>query len=353
MAICLLCLAVSVVRAQPANPQEAGGRVLVIGTKEAPPFAMKADDGTWRGISIDLWRRLADQLHLQYRFKETTLEGLIDEPAAGSLDASIAAITVTKDRDEKVDFTQPFFTTGLGIAVPKINKFNWFGLVSTLFSLSFLEAVLGLIGVTLLVGVAIWLLERRHTEHFGRHREGLVSSLWWSAQAMTQANPEKTPTTTLGRLLAMLWMGLSVIAIAVLTAGLTAQLTVKQLQGLVHGVDDLQSVRVGVVRDTASLDYLTRRGIGFHTYNTANDGLTALQAGKLDAFVYDRPLLAWTIRRGFADTLDILDVTFDRQNYAIAVPNGSALRQSINLMLLPLLNSQWWEELNKQYLGRE
>jgi hypothetical protein len=31
---------------------------------------MKAADGTWEGISIDLWRRIADELHLRYRFTE-------------------------------------------------------------------------------------------------------------------------------------------------------------------------------------------------------------------------------------------------------------------------------------------
>ena len=43
----------------PGPPLDA--RELVVGTKVAPPFAMKAEDGTWRGISIDLWRRVADQ----------------------------------------------------------------------------------------------------------------------------------------------------------------------------------------------------------------------------------------------------------------------------------------------------
>ena len=37
---------------------------LVIGTKEAAPFAMKSADGSWSGISIDQWRRIADDLHL-------------------------------------------------------------------------------------------------------------------------------------------------------------------------------------------------------------------------------------------------------------------------------------------------
>jgi polar amino acid transport system substrate-binding protein len=46
-------------RAQTPGPPEV--RELVIGTKVAPPFAMKAEDGTWRGISIDLWQRIANQ----------------------------------------------------------------------------------------------------------------------------------------------------------------------------------------------------------------------------------------------------------------------------------------------------
>src|SRR5215469_7818036 len=39
-------------------PGSPGERELVIGAKVAPPFAMKSEDGTWRGISIDLWRRI-------------------------------------------------------------------------------------------------------------------------------------------------------------------------------------------------------------------------------------------------------------------------------------------------------
>jgi ABC-type amino acid transport substrate-binding protein len=36
-------------------------RTIVVGTKEAPPFAMKTREGEWSGISIDLWRRIADE----------------------------------------------------------------------------------------------------------------------------------------------------------------------------------------------------------------------------------------------------------------------------------------------------
>ena len=35
----------------------AEARELIVGTKISPPFAMKAEDGSWRGVSIDLWKR--------------------------------------------------------------------------------------------------------------------------------------------------------------------------------------------------------------------------------------------------------------------------------------------------------
>jgi hypothetical protein len=45
-------------------------RELIIGTKDAPPFAMQSPDGKWRGVGIELWRHVAKKLHLSYRFEE-------------------------------------------------------------------------------------------------------------------------------------------------------------------------------------------------------------------------------------------------------------------------------------------
>lgn len=35
---------------------------LLIATKQAPPFSLKNADGEWTGLSIELWRRIADEL---------------------------------------------------------------------------------------------------------------------------------------------------------------------------------------------------------------------------------------------------------------------------------------------------
>ena len=100
----------------PAPPGVTFERVLVIGTKDAPPFAVKDDRGEWTGLSIDLWKHIAEQLHFRYRVKETTLQGLIDETATGELDGAVTALTVMAMREEVVDLLSRFI---LGIAVAK------------------------------------------------------------------------------------------------------------------------------------------------------------------------------------------------------------------------------------------
>jgi polar amino acid transport system substrate-binding protein len=63
-------------------PSDAKDRELIIGTKLAPPFAMKDRDGKWTGISIELWDHVANRLKLKYRYvEEPTVQGLIDKTA--------------------------------------------------------------------------------------------------------------------------------------------------------------------------------------------------------------------------------------------------------------------------------
>jgi polar amino acid transport system substrate-binding protein len=330
-------------------------RELVVGTKVAPPFAMKAEDGSWHGISIDLWRRIAHQTNLHYRFQETTLEGLTDGVADGSLDAAVAALTVTLPRLRLVDFTLPFYSTGLGIAVTDNASITWWPVVTNIFSLGFFRAVVALFAVSLSVGVVLWLVERRHNEHFGTHRHGLGSSLWWSAVAMTQSGGlagEKVPVTLLGRFLAIMWMVTSVIIIASFTAALSSVLTLNQLRGNVHNEADLRYVRAAAIAGTETTEYLDRERIAHQDFSNPEAGLLALRKGNIDAVVYDRPILQWLVNEHFSGTLRVLPTTFDPQVYAIALPSGSNLRTPINLALLDAVRSDWWQETVSRYLGQ-
>jgi ABC-type amino acid transport substrate-binding protein len=93
-------------RAQaPQNDGVSSQGDLVVATKEAPPFAMKSADGNWQGISIDLWRRVANELHLHYRFAEVpSVQALIDGVAAGKFDVAVATLPVRRGGKLAADY---------------------------------------------------------------------------------------------------------------------------------------------------------------------------------------------------------------------------------------------------------
>jgi polar amino acid transport system substrate-binding protein len=146
------------------------------------------------------------------------------------------------------------------------------------------------------------------------------------------------------------WMIVSIIALAVFTAGITSAITTHQLQGLVRNVEDLRSLRVGAVAGSSTVDFLDGARVGHRVFDSPTLGLTALQAGRIDAFVYDRPLLTWMVRQNFSG-LQVLRVTFDHQNYAIALPSNSALRVPLDVAVLEAMTSDWWRQTLYRYLG--
>ena len=336
-----------------APPPGFADRELVIGTKDAAPFAMKSAEGQWQGISIDLWRHVADGIGLRYRFEELpTVQALVDAVAAGRVDAGVAAITVTAARKRVIDFTQPFYATGLGVAVPSEGVTAWLPVLRTFLSFSFLQAVLALLGIALAVGVLIWLFERRHNKPYGGGPvRGLTAGVWWSAVAMTQAGAAQDgPVTTPGRILATVWMIASVVIIAVFIAGISSALTTQRLQGLVRNVNDLRGMRVGVVEGSSAAEFLTAQRVSWRGFPGPREGLAAVQKHQVDAFVHDRPLLSWMIRQDFS-SLQLLGINLDVQNYAVALPEDNALRRSLDVALLDSLRGEWWQQTLFRYLG--
>jgi len=328
---------------------------LTVGTKATPPFAMKGADGGWTGISFDLWRGIEADLGFTSRIVEKPdLQELFQGVASGSLDVAIAAVTVTAGREDSLDFSQPYFTTGLGIAVPEKHG-GFLSMARGLFSWTFLRIV-GLLALLLFAtGLLAWLFERRkNPEQFGGTvRSGLASGFWWAAVTMTTVGyGDKAPATTGGRVIGLVWMFVAIIVISSFTAAIASSLTVSHLETRIHGPEDLAHVSVGTVPGTTSARYLQRNHVPFREYPAVEDALAALAGGKVEAVVYDVPLLKYLSRRNWPGRIQVLPGTFDRQTYAVVLPQGSPLRESINRALLEIIQGPDWRDTVAGYLGR-
>jgi ABC-type amino acid transport substrate-binding protein len=141
------------------------------------------------------------------------------------------------------------------------------------------------------------------------------------------------------------------IAIAVFTAGITSTLTRKELQGAVHTFDDLRSVRVGALANSATTDYLTREQLPFRTFPDIQAGLAAVSHGEIDAIVHDKPLLAWMVRKDFSTSVRMVDTSFSSESYAILLPKGSPLRPMLDAAVLDQIESDWWQQTLFETIG--
>jgi ABC-type amino acid transport substrate-binding protein len=329
--------------------------VLTVATRHVPPFAIKRDDGTWAGVSIDLWHTVSTELGWRTEFVDLGLSAMLEAVAQGEVAAAVGALSITSQREVVMDFSHPFLTSGLAIAVPRDGGGAWLKVLQRLFSGPFLGVVALLGGVLLAVGVLVWFFERRRNPQFGGSpAEGIGSGLWWSAVTMTTVGyGDKAPQTTGGRALALVWMFASVIVISSFTAAIASALTVGELDGKVKGKDDLGRVRVVTVEGSTSAAYLRDRGDDFVPVGDLRDALRELAEGKADAVVYDEPILRYFVKQEFAESLVVLPGTFQRQDYGIALPSGSPLRESLNRDLLRHLQGPAWRATLVRYIGSE
>lgn len=327
---------------------------LVVGTKPSPPFAMKAADGSWTGISIELWRELARQLGADYEIREYDLPGLLAAVEHHDIDITVASLTVTAEREQKLDFTHPIYSTGLAIATIPGGKGGPLAVLRGLFTWDLAKLLGALLALLSVIGVIVWLLEHRRNDQFPRRAgPGIAAGVWWSAVTMTTVGyGDKSPVTLPGRILGIAWMFAAIIIISLFTASVTTTLTVDRLESSIKGPEDLVPVRVGTLAKSTSAAYLDRHHIAYSSVTSVLDGEQRVARGELDALVYDAPLLQYTARHDLGGAVIVLPAIFDHQDYAFALPDGSALREPLNRLLLGELGSERWTELLDRYLGK-
>jgi polar amino acid transport system substrate-binding protein len=328
---------------------------LVIGTKPSPPFAMKQADGAWTGISIELWRELADAMHATYEVKEyATVDTLLAAVEHRDVDVGVGALTITAAREARMDFTHPIYSTGLAIATKPAGGGGALATVRALATWDLAKLLAGLFGLLAAIGTLVWLFERRNNDQFASDPvRGIGAGLWWSAVTMTTVGyGDKSPITLGGRIVGLAWMFAALIIISFFTASITTALTVDRLESAIRGPEDLPRVTVASVAGSTSANYLDAHHIAFRAVATPLEGLRTVAAGGVDAMVYDAPILQYLAKHELGGAVRVLPQVFDRQDYGIALPDGSALREPLNRALLDVLAGDRWQALLERYLGQ-
>ena len=329
--------------AQPKN--------LQIGITETPPFVMKKG-ANFTGLSISSWEMLNENLSYNYEYKVyESLGDLLTGVEKGEVDFSINPITVTDKRMKRLDFSQPYFISHTAVAKKKESKVWHF--IKNLWSWDFISAILLLAGIILLFGVLVWFFERKHNheEFGGKGLSGIKEGFWWSAVTMTTVGyGDKSPRTTGGRIVGLIWMFLAIILISSLTAGIASALTVQSINDEISNVQDLERFNVSTVESSSSQEFLDLYTIQYSKVKSGEEGLEEVANGNTALFVYDAPILKYLIQKnGSEDKLEVLQKTLKKDYFSYAFPKDSPLLKKINPELIALLKTMEWNTMIKDF----
>lgn len=98
----------------------AEGEPLVVAMELAyPPFETKDEAGEPTGVSVDLIKAFGEYAGLEVRIENTAWDGLIPSLQTGTADLVISSMTIRPDREEQVDFSNPYANALLAVLISK------------------------------------------------------------------------------------------------------------------------------------------------------------------------------------------------------------------------------------------
>nr|APC94261.1 ionotropic receptor 7 [Pyrrhalta maculicollis] len=344
----------------------------------------------YEGYAIDLIAKLAEMEGFNYTFivredksngayenKTKQWTGMIGDLLNNVSDFAICDFTITSDREEVVDFTDPFMSLGISIlfrkpetAPPSFFSFaDPFGLDTWM-----------CLGVAFfVVSVAFYFMGRFSSDEWTNpypcieepeflvNQFSLNNALWFATGALLAQGSEIAPIAISTRMASGIWWYFCLIMSASYTANLAAFLAtenpIKLFTDLQSLYDNQVDIRYGAKHGGATLRYFTSAEEGTLLWKVGqrmlahpedspkeNDvGVAMAETGKY-AFFMESSSIDYTIQRHC--TLQQYGDNLDQKGYGIAMRKGSPYRKRLSLAILKLqqnhflddLKTKWWEE---------
>ena len=332
-------------------------RTLKVGVSGSAPFVIQEEGGS-SGISLQVWRRIAEDNNLSYRLiQQATPRDGIHALNEGEIDLLVGPISITPDRLNLpgVDFTQPYFIGKEGVLLP-LKPASLLSRVQVFLGWAVLSSILILTTVLLLVGSLIWLAERRtNSEQFPAEPiPGIASGMWFALVTLTTVGyGDKAPITRIGRSLTSVWMVTSLIAVSSLTASLASAFTLFLSGDTNDSFTDpaqLSGQRVAVLEGTSGEEQALDKNMRIVPAQSLGEAIDKVLTNQAEVVIFDRPAIRYHLKNNPELAVQLAPFTLAEQTYGFAFRTGDPLRTPLNLSILKLRRSGAVEAISKRLL---
>lgn len=377
------------------DSSEARDTLVVVSIRNEPYFMNKqttkveTGNSRYEGYAIDLIDELSRIVDFDYVFKEVDdgkygkfdentkqWNGMIREVMIGKADLAIADLSITSSREDAVDFTLPFMSTGISILFKKpttkeleffsfLSPFEnhvWFYVGGAYMGVSFLLFIVGR------VSPYEWADPHpcRKEDKILRNQFSIMNSFWFTMAAVMQQGSDLAPRSLSTRLVSAIWYFFTLIMISSYTANLAAFLTVEKVVYPIEKAEDLyrhpQNIKYGCV-ESGSTHTFFQQSKPSSTFRRMFDEMVLVKSseqGKAEvekgnyAFFMESTSIEYTIERNC--NLTRIGSLLDSKGYGIAIAKNSTRRRDYRTRLseailslqesgmLEILKNRWWKE---------
>lgn len=342
------------------STQQKQSQSIKLAVKPLEPFVI-IKNGQYSGFSIDLWNSISKNIGVSTSETKTfsNVNGIIDSIEAAQSDIGIAGISITAERENKVDFSYPMFHSGLSILTSSSTKSGiipdvFLKIASAVWNYDFGVLALSMLLISIIPAVIIYFVERRKIDGFLDTRNvflGIFEAYCWCFTGIF-GQEDRHPSTKTGKIFGLVWMVLGVLFVAFFTAQVTANLTTDKLNGTIHSIDDIKDKKIATLKGTTSAKYLKDNSIDYLEFDTLADAVQSIDKKDTVAVVYDKPALDYYASNNKVNKYEVVGGSFTTEDYGIALPNNSPLRKKINEELLKMYQSGDYETLRSKWFGK-
>ncbi|XP_066583373.1 glutamate receptor ionotropic, kainate 2-like [Prorops nasuta] len=365
-------------------------RTFIVLISTNPPYgflkesaAMMTGNDRYEGFTIDIIVELSKSLGFNYTFEEQKdnlygtysnatgkWNGMLRKIIDNEADLAITDLTITKKRQEAVDFTTPFMNLGISILFKTSNKAP-----PSLFSflLPFSSGVwLYLMGAYVIVSILFFIIGRLSPAEWTNpypcieepetleNQFTLRNSFWFTIGSIMQQGSEIAPIGISTRMMAGCWWFFCLIMVSSYTANLAAFLTVETKMPPFTDVEGLKNskIKYGAKASGSTIDFFKEASQEsfreMYNYMQANakevllskneEGSNKVKEGGF-AFLMESTSIEYLKERDCE--LEQVGGLLDEKGYGIAMRKHSPYRNDLNTAILKLQESGKLTELKK------
>ncbi|XP_034240253.1 uncharacterized protein LOC117644748 [Thrips palmi] len=290
--------------------------------------------------------------------------GIVGDLTSGAAHMSFAALSVSSSRSEVMDFSVPFFYSGVSFLAAPTQK-SEIPLHAFLLPFSpelWIAIFLSLNLTAIAVAVYEW-LSPFGLNPWGRQRSknfSIASALWvmWGLLC-GHLVAFKAPKSWPNKFLINVWGGFSVLFVASYTANIAALIAGLFFHNAVSNYHDrsLLSQKVGAPRHSAA-DYYVHRAnphlwehMQRFSVATVEEGVHRLRNGTLDILIADTPILDYYRATDHGCKLQKIGDAINEDTYAVGMAKGFPLKDSVSAVIAKYTNNGYMDILQEKWYG--